>query len=315
RRRQARPALLGWGLAAAALLAVAVGLALVRPAAASPAPWTLLAEGAPERGLAPGSALELPAGATLRAADGTTLVAGGAVRLALGAQPMRIALHAGSIEARVERQPAQHPLVITTAEAEVAVVGTRFRLAREDAGTRLEMSEGCVRLTRLADGGSELVRAGATVAVAARPAEPAWQPLFPAEGLEGWNPEHGRWDNRQGVVTGGAEGAAKARLASRQSLGDCELTCRLRISGGLHQAEIQVGDYNWFVTVPAATTADGWVAVRLSQRQGRLQASADGRALVPEPGAGAAPRRGALAFYAAPGVTVSIADARLRTWP
>jgi hypothetical protein len=111
-------------------------------------------------------------------------------------------------------------------------------------------------------------------------------------------------------VSGNGDGGT-ARLLSRHPHGDMILTCRLRMVDVDH-AEVQVGDYNWFVTVPAA--GHQWIQLRLAVEGGTLRASADGVALPTEPGFGLGPRPGPLAFYVMGG-RLEIADARIRTTP
>jgi hypothetical protein len=141
---------------------------------------------------------------------------------------------------------------------------------------------------------------------------PAWQALFPAAGLDGWQQQHGAWSNADGVVRGAGGPRRKARLLSLRRFADLELACRLRIAG-VDFAEVQVGDYNWFVEVPAR--GGGWVELRLSQRGGAFTATADGVVLTPQAGDGAAMRAGALGFYVMPGGTIEIADARVQGTP
>jgi hypothetical protein len=77
----------------------------------------------------------------------------------------RFALGVGKLEASVARQRPFKPLVMTTAQAEARVVGTRFTLAVTTNATRLEVAEGKVRLKRLNDG--EVRVGGGNYAVAA----------------------------------------------------------------------------------------------------------------------------------------------------
>jgi hypothetical protein len=57
----------------------------------------------------------------------------------------------GVVEAIVARQRPFRPMVLTTPQAEARVLGTRFTLSVSNNLTRLEVAEGKVRLTRLAD--------------------------------------------------------------------------------------------------------------------------------------------------------------------
>jgi hypothetical protein len=85
---------------------------------------------------------------------------------------------------------AQDPVVLATRHAEVTVLGTRFRLAVQPDSTRLEVTEGRVRLVRLSDKAAVEVKAG-QFAVAG-PGELAARPLpieeillHPAQGTGG----------------------------------------------------------------------------------------------------------------------------------
>lgn len=282
--------------------------------------------------------LETTGPATLRWADGSQVVLAGGSRAVLirpgTGQGMR--LEAGALDAEISPQRAGLPFAIATAVARVDVLGTRFHLAAAPGTTTCDLHRGAVRVTRLVDArGLDLV-AGQTVTVAtdvafvvrssappvpvepAAPsapplAEPAWSPLFPAAGLAGWQQQHGTWTTADGIIRGSdPQRHGKARLLSLREFSDLELTCRLRITGA-DRAEVQVGNYNWFVEVPARGGA--WVMVQLNQRGATLTATADGKALTPQPGDGKAMRPGALGFYVMPGGTLEIADARIRSAP
>jgi len=78
----------------------------------------------------------------------------------------RVDLAAGSLKADVARQPAGRPMIFRTVDAEVRVVGTRFRLESRTT-TRIDLHEGKVRLTRLKDDAAVEVTAGNTVTTGA----------------------------------------------------------------------------------------------------------------------------------------------------
>jgi hypothetical protein len=236
---------------------------------------------------------------------------------------MRLRLQLGELEAEIAPQQLHHTFVLTTPQARVEVIGTRFTLDAAPARTRLDLAHGVVRLTRLSDGAALEMHADQTAtvadgtALAAKALHPAATtttvaaagelPLF-ADGLSGWTQQHGSWSmDREGVHGNG--GGGTARLLSRRPYGDLVLTCRMRIVEAAH-AEVQVGDYNWFVTVPSASHQ--WIQLRVVEQGGVLSASADGVALAVEPGFGLAPRPGPLAFYVMRG-RLEIADARIRT--
>ena len=80
----------------------------------------------------------------------------------------RLRLGSGKLEASVARQRPFRPLVITTPQAEARVVGTEFSLLAAEDATRLEVTEGQVRLTRLGDAASVEVTAGHYAVAGAR---------------------------------------------------------------------------------------------------------------------------------------------------
>lgn len=102
--------------------------------------------------LRPGQRLrtaERNARAVLEYPDGTTVQVhyGSAVQVpAVG--DVRLRLLAGSIEVDAAPQPADRPLIFATDHARYVVLGTSFRLYRNEDATRLELSEGTVRLER-----------------------------------------------------------------------------------------------------------------------------------------------------------------------
>ncbi|HXG63439.1 MAG TPA: FecR family protein, partial [Planctomycetota bacterium] len=83
-----------------------------------------------------------------------------------------VRLEAGHVEADVVKQPAGRPMLLSTAEAEVSVLGTRFTLLAEGGATRVQVEEGAVEFRRVKDGGSIVVRSGFyAVAAPGRPLE------------------------------------------------------------------------------------------------------------------------------------------------
>lgn len=340
RRRARRTATTGgwWAAAAALLIALGAGWWLAGQRG-TPAPVvecrlvettgvTVERAGATvsgTEGLVAGDRVTATTGAVLRWADGSEVELTPGSRAALvrpGAGP-GLRLEAGDLDAIIAPQRAGAPFAIATAGARVEVLGTRFRLAVAGAATRCDLRQGAVRMTRLTDGRGLDLSAGQSLTVApgvafavvgappaapAPPTPPTWQPLFPSADLAGWQQQHGAWSNAGGTVRGSGGARRKARLLSRTAFADLELSCRLRITGA-DFAEVQVGDYNWFVEVPARGGA--WVELRLSQRGAAFSATADGVALTPQAGDGAAMRAGPLGFYVMPGGTLEIADARI----
>jgi ferric-dicitrate binding protein FerR (iron transport regulator) len=72
----------------------------------------------------------------------------------------RIRLDRGVLACEVATQPAGRPMRLATPHAEAEVVGTRFVLSVDQDRTRLEVTEGVVRLTRRADSQTTLVAEG-----------------------------------------------------------------------------------------------------------------------------------------------------------
>jgi len=85
---------------------------------------------------------------------------GSEFRVSSLSQGKHFALRLGKIEAAVARQRPFSPMRLTTPQAEARVLGTQFSLRATTDSTRLEVTEGRVRFTRLADATSVTVRAG-----------------------------------------------------------------------------------------------------------------------------------------------------------
>lgn len=134
----------------------------------APAGAVKLAEGEARDGapLYPGGSVETAAGAAaVEFPDGTRLELGEQTELREladrepGRKPRgwRALVARGTVAASVARQPAEQPFTLLTAQAEVRVLGTAFRLGVEPGPkgrTALEVSEGKVRLLRVRDGRS-----------------------------------------------------------------------------------------------------------------------------------------------------------------
>jgi ferric-dicitrate binding protein FerR (iron transport regulator) len=304
-----------WPLAAAALVLLGLSAWLLLSAPASVCivtAGTAVAqrggdrlEAGPGLPLRAGDRLTAGSGLGLRWPDGSTVTLGGQAQADITDGTLRLVR--GGLEAVIAAQAPGRDFTITTPDALVTVLGTRFRLEVADAGTHCDLHAGRVRLTRLADGRSLHLAAGEGALVAPDAPLAAWRPLFPGTGLAGWRPQHGRWTNADGLVAGSASGSGKARLLSEHAFADLELTCRLRLAGAT-VAEIQLGDYNWFFAIPAQPGA--WVAVHLRQQDGRPTCTADGVPLAVQAGDGAPPRPGSLSFYVRGGA-LELADARI----
>jgi len=102
-----------------------------------------------------GQGVEAPAGASASIVflDKTSidLEAGSRIENLQGRDAKRLVVKTGAIAAEVAAQPAGKPMVFVTPQAEAQVLGTTLRIVAEPKSTRLEVTEGKVRFTRLQD--------------------------------------------------------------------------------------------------------------------------------------------------------------------
>lgn len=164
RLRQVERTWIAWASAAAALLLVAVGWWWSRPVG-DDAPVLAHAEATevrrPDVGrvligerLRVGDRLTTGAGAAhLHYADGTRVVLapGSSASVLAATDGKRLRLDHGDLAAEVSPQPAGRPLVISTAVAEVTVVGTTLAVACTGTETRVDVTSGSVRVAHGAD--------------------------------------------------------------------------------------------------------------------------------------------------------------------
>lgn len=169
---------IGASLALAASLALFAARYLFQRRTAEPVARVASAEGVKMR--RGGATYELEAGAELRRGDAVLVAAAGeaaityadgtAVHLfadtvavfeaaseAEARQGKDIRLEKGRLSAEVTAQPRGMRMVVTTGQAEVKVVGTRFTLFCDGSHTCLEVEEGEVEITRISDGRSAVV--------------------------------------------------------------------------------------------------------------------------------------------------------------
>jgi hypothetical protein len=85
----------------------------------------------------------------------------------IGPTGKRLRLDAGALSADVAKQTPGAPLVITTPQVDVVVLGTRFSVSCGAESTRVEVREGRVRVARLSDGASVDVGAESIAVVGA----------------------------------------------------------------------------------------------------------------------------------------------------
>ncbi|MBA2482679.1 MAG: FecR domain-containing protein [Planctomycetes bacterium] len=168
-------------LAAAALIALAIGVWWQGYTAETPAPSVIVrvsGSGSIERAnksfsmegmtrFRLGDLLSADAGTDVVIAytDGTTLTVSPRSRIRLeppaADRSTAITVERGTIHVHASRQPHDRPMVCTTPHAEVRIIGTRFSLAVEEAASIVSVEEGRVRFLDLATGSASDVGAGA----------------------------------------------------------------------------------------------------------------------------------------------------------
>jgi len=120
----------------------------------------------------------------LEYADGTKVVVlfDSMVEVPEQERDVHLRLVSGAMEVDAAPQLPQAPLIFATDHARYVVVGTRFRLYRETAASRLELNEGKVRMERPSDGKSVEVEAGYVAITADNEAPLDVKPLTVVEG-------------------------------------------------------------------------------------------------------------------------------------
>lgn len=206
-----------------------------------------------------GDRLELAAGARLRLdeladghPDGTRLMVTGPARLRMANEDAArvIILDSGTLDASVAPRTPGHPLLVRTPQALATIVGTRFVIAVDAAGTRLDVEEGTVVLAQ----GEASLQVGANQAAIADAvglrSDAAWirlipDPAQPLRVMPGQPVPDSAWR-----VTEDAEG----RLLVQDSLG-AMASGNLRLvpatRSGVIEGELQV-------TGAAAQARAGW---------------------------------------------------------
>ena len=181
-RRSTRRPLVRWPLALAASVAFFVGLSVWLFPVTDNAPRLAVAPGTPatlERGgqaTTVSDAVALAAGDVLRTGDATgsnaitlhygrertqiSLFGGSELKVLNWGKGKRLELREGKLEASIARQRPFQPMRVSTPQAEARVLGTRFALTVTTNSTRVDVTEGRVRLTRNSDDASVKVGAG-----------------------------------------------------------------------------------------------------------------------------------------------------------
>ena len=125
--------------------------------------------------------------AQFRFADGTSITLQGGTELTFSDDGQKIlTLSRGTLSAQVKPQPAGRPMLVRTPSAVAEVVGTTFDLTARSEDTLLKVSEGLVKLKRLADGSQVEVPAHRS-ALASLHADSALAAATTPEPLTNWS--------------------------------------------------------------------------------------------------------------------------------
>ncbi len=256
------------------------------------------------------------------------LAAGSRATLERADAGKRLRLDAGELSASVAPQPAGQPLIISTAQCAITVVGTRFTLAATPTRTRLRVAEGLVRMRAVgatqevavaagqeadaSDGKASLAQATTTtppVAIAA-PAASAGDAPF-AGGTSAWKAMKGSWQLADGVATL-ASSPAGTLIQSRDAYRDFELTCRIHAVAGRTYAELQLHDGSLSIELLRTVDEHDWKDVRVVVRGAQVDASVNGSPQAVDRTGRNSADRGAIGFFVGTDRTLEIADLRIR---
>ena len=211
-----------WAAMAAAVVVVIAGLYVLRPGGPPKIVTITDMNGALEwtgdggrvvRGLAAGTvlsggtleSLSADSWAVLTFRDGSTVAVSGQSTVTISEDQQKVLyLRGGSLSANVVAQGRGGPMLIHTPTARLEVLGTGLNVEAEESSTLLSVTEGRVRVTRLADGSVVDVPAqhqtvasvdrDARLEVTPRPGPvTAWEGGLPTDAIHGeWRPESGR---------------------------------------------------------------------------------------------------------------------------
>jgi len=155
----------------------------------------------------------------LKFPDGSTVTVSGQAALTVSqSKQKQLYLREGSLSANVTAQPGGRPMLIRTPTAELEVMGTQLNVDAERTSTTLQVNEGRVRVTRLADGSVVEVTADhQVVASASRLADfkvtrrpesvGSWQSSLPRDAI------YGKWLAGFGETAGPRETDGSLRTA------------------------------------------------------------------------------------------------------
>jgi len=354
--RKARAAGNPWALplGIAALLALVIGAAVVlrpkRPQAEEIA--TLIAVDGPVARVVSGveeplsAPMKLNAGDTVQTkgsstleflyADGTRvgLTPSTAVTLqekSALASGKTVRIASGSVLAKVAPQAAGAPMRLFSPHAEAQVLGTELLLDVRRGSTRLDVTEGKVRITALESQKSIDVNAGKyavasagvplaamdiqPAVIVATPAvpEPVWETLFKTSDLSDWKVTRGNARMEEGVaILESTPRRQPSRMESLKSYPAIEIECELRLTD-THLGEFQLEGYLWFFQVDLGPRQKGeWHRFKASFDGETRQAWLDGHPLTLERGEGIGPKGGSIAFYVSHRGKMEIRGAKVR---
>lgn len=108
----------------------------------------------------------------VRFADGTRILLTGPAEAEFGEQNgKRVRVRHGKLTAEVSKQPAGQPMQVLTPTADLLVLGTVFSVDVLSKTTDLDVTEGLVRMRRMADGSEAEVRPGQRLVCTLDPSE------------------------------------------------------------------------------------------------------------------------------------------------
>jgi ferric-dicitrate binding protein FerR (iron transport regulator) len=239
-------------------------------------------------------------------------------------------LSRGGMTARVAPQPDGHPLLVSTPQATVRVIGTRFMLTVVADITRLTVIEGKVHCQAINGQALEVPAGSAATASAGglqasvmpaqaipppSAASPAgfgdWEPLTPTSSLGEWTPFSGDWSCVDSTVIGIMDAhSGRARLDSHGPLPACEISCSIR---GIDCSYAEFGVHDYAGSFPIRLgTQQAWHTLHIVVRAATATCEVDG---VPVGYEGGKLATGNVGFYGASsvaGARIELSHGRIR---
>jgi ferric-dicitrate binding protein FerR (iron transport regulator) len=146
-----------------------------------------------------------------------------------------VSLEAGLLSADVMKQPPGRPMILSTAQADARVLGTRFLLAADAGQTRLQVEEGAVQFTQSRERESIVVRSGfSAVAAPGRPFE-----AVPVPGA----PKYLEIDPSQGQANGDGDWITDGRAVRQRKISrGPDVSVGMPVSSYLYKVEDKESD-------------------------------------------------------------------------